>query len=177
MEQYRKTPRAHFIDYDYGDYFITICTKEKLHFFGEIQDGIMMLTDIGRFVDIQLSRSNEYCKGIEVIQHVVMPNHIHAIVRVDAKMTNDDIDTGMLLRSPNPALRANPTCQRHVPTLSKYVNSLKGAVTKYAKTNSFEFGWQSRYYDHLIRGVKDGNRISEYISNNIAKWQDDCFHK
>lgn len=176
MEQYRKTPRANFISYDYGDYFITICTKGKQHFFGKIVEGSMILSDVGNFLDTQLSQCNTYIKEIEIIQYVIMPNHLHAIVRVDAKIPDSEIDTELLQRNPNPALRANPTCQRHVPTLSKYINSLKGIVTKYAKTNNIEFGWQSRYHDYLIRGTKDGNNISEYISSNVAKWQYDCFY-
>lgn len=111
-----------------------------------------------------------------MIQYIVMPNHIHAIVRVNADISDAEIDTGIVQRSPNPSLRANSTCLRHVTALSKYVNSLKGAVTKYAKANGWEFGWQPRYHDHLIRNKPDGNHISEYIANNVAKWQEDCFN-
>ncbi|MCM1505167.1 MAG: transposase [Muribaculum sp.] len=176
MDQYRKTPRANFIDYDYGDYFITICTKDKQHFLGEIHDGLMALSDVGQFVDNQLSRSKEFCEETEVIQYVVMPNHIHAIIRVTTRMSDAEIDTGLVQRNPNASMRVNSTCQRHVPTLSKYVSSLKGVVTKFAKANNIEFAWQTRYHDHLIRGARDGNNISEYISNNVAKWQEDCFY-
>lgn len=41
MTQYRKTPRAQFLDYDEGDYFITICTHDRKHYFGEIYNGEM----------------------------------------------------------------------------------------------------------------------------------------
>ena len=46
----------------------------------------------------------------------------------------------------------------------------------FARRNGIEFGWQSRYYDHIIRGVQDGNHIAEYIESNIEKWASDCFH-
>lgn len=36
MDQYRKSPRANFLDYDGGDYLITICTTQKIHYFGEV---------------------------------------------------------------------------------------------------------------------------------------------
>lgn len=32
----RKNIRAEFHDYSGGDYFITICTRDKKHYFGEI---------------------------------------------------------------------------------------------------------------------------------------------
>lgn len=173
MEQYRKTPRANFLDYDCGDYFITICTKDRKHYFGEIENAEMKLSVIGRFVDEQLSKCSEFCSSISIPLHVVMPNHIHLIV----SLSGDGITNGSAQRNPNPALRANPTCQRHVPTLSKYISSLKGTVTKYARSLNVEFGWQLRYHDHMIRGSRDGNNISEYIINNVARWQKDCFNR
>lgn len=32
----RKSPRANFHDYSGGDYFVTICTRDKEHYFGQI---------------------------------------------------------------------------------------------------------------------------------------------
>ena len=81
------------------------------------------------------------------------------------------------LRNPNPYERPHETCRRHVPTLSRYVNSLKGVVTKYARSIDAVFGWQSRFNDHVIRGTHDGNRIAEYIENNVARWGEDCLNK
>ncbi|MCM1070473.1 MAG: transposase [[Clostridium] fimetarium] len=173
MEQYRKTPRARFLDYDSGDYFITICTKGRKHYFGEIKDSEMIRSAIGDFVNAQLEKCSEFCRSISIPVFVVMPNHIHFIV----SLTGVVAANGYEQRSPNAALRANPTSQRHVPALSKYITSLKGAVTKHAKMLNLEFGWQSRYHDHLIRGSEDGNRISEYIINNVAKWHQDCFNE
>ena len=36
--------------------------------------------------------------------------------------------------------------------------------------------WQRRYYDHIIRNNVSHRRISNYIINNPAKWNDDQFH-
>lgn len=46
----------------------------------------------------------------------------------------------------------------------------------YARRNNIDFGWQSRYHDHIIRGAHDGNRIADYIKNNVARWGADCFN-
>ncbi len=173
MEQYRKSPRAKFLNYDAGDFFITICTHNKQHFFGEIENSEIKLTPIGKFVDEQLRKCNEICSNIHLPLYVVMPNHIHFIVHINK---NPETGNGYEQRTPNPALRDNPTSQRHIPTLSKYISSLKSTVTKHAKSLGWEFGWQARYHDHLIRGDEDGKRISEYIANNVARWQEDCFN-
>lgn len=52
--------------------------------------------------------------------------------------------------------------------LGVVVGEYKQAVTCHARRNNIEFGWQSRYHDHIIRGTRDGNLISEYIENNVA---------
>lgn len=176
MEQYRKSPRACFLDYDQGDFFITICTTGRKHFFGEITDGEMHLNSLGKFVESQLSEANQFCPDLQIPLFVVMPNHIHAVIQIVGKELLNQSDSDLLQRSPNPSERANPNLTRHIPTLSKYIASFKGAVTKHAKALGIDFGWQTRYHDHLIRGSFDGNRIAEYIQNNPARWEKDCFY-
>ena len=61
--------------------------------------------------------------------------------------------------------------------LSVAVGGFKSAVTKYAGENNIEFGWQTRFHDHIIRNQKEMNRIAEYIENNVAKWKEDCFYE
>lgn len=171
-EQYRKTPRAKFLDYNNGDYFITICTGNRKHYFGEISNGEMILNNIGEYTFRQLEKAKSFNNAIDVPVFIVMPNHIHAIVCILNATTPDYISQ----RAPNPSFRANPTCRRHVPTLSRYINSFKGAVVKYAHSIGEEFCWQSRYHDHKIRGINDGNNIAEYILNNASRWESDCFN-
>lgn len=156
---------------------MTICTKNRAHYFGKIQTGQMFLSEIGEFTKLQLNSASEHCENIRILLSVVMPNHIHAIVNLTNDAGSLPMNEGNIMqRSPNPALRADPTCQRHVPTLSRYISSLKGAVTKFAKSNNLDFGWQKGYFDHCIRSHQDGNRIAEYIENNVARWHDDCFY-
>lgn len=78
-------------------------------------------------------------------------------------------------RNPNPSLRPKIDSKRKVALLSKYVSSLKGSVTKFAKAKGIDLKWQGRYHDHYIRGPHDGNNISEYIVNNVYRWESDCF--
>lgn len=172
MDQYRKTPRARFLDYDGGDFFITICTRDKHHYFGEIYDAEMHYSDIGAYCAAQLANAILFNNRVQISAYVVMPNHIHAIVSI--KPETDRMADG-LQRTPNPCLRTNASSQRHVPILTRYISSLKGCVTKYAKSKSLHFGWQGRYYDHFIRGERDGSMVYEYILNNVSRWENDCF--
>ena len=157
MEQYRKSPRAEFIDYDEGEYFVTICTRNKEHYFGEIRNNEIFLSKIGKFAGHQLEDVRKYYDYIHIPAYVIMPNHVHAIVCIRRDMPLACKTRNILNRCPNPSLRTDLTCRRHVPTLSRFINSFKGVVTKYSRSINTEFGWQSRYHDHMIRNDKDRN--------------------
>jgi hypothetical protein len=78
----RKTPRAQWIEYNTGIYFVTVCTQNFIHYFGEISNGEIQLTELGNYLVTQIEESNQHHSYIEVLQYVVMPNHFHAIVEV-----------------------------------------------------------------------------------------------
>ncbi|MBP3353612.1 MAG: transposase [Bacteroidales bacterium] len=166
----RKTPRAKWIEYNEGIYFITICTHNWVHYFGEIKSGNIQYTEIGQYLDKVLKESKKHNRYIEILQYVVMPNHLHAIVEVKETEVSD-----RACSVPTIEERCNKNQTPVVPLLSIFIRSLKSAVTKYANSKNIPFKWQSRYHDHLIRGVKDCNNISQYIDNNILNWEKDCF--
>ncbi len=69
--------------YDYsksGAYFITICVKDKIHFFGKIENGEMVLNDAGIMIDKWWQKIPEKFPDIELGEYQIMPNHFHAIV-------------------------------------------------------------------------------------------------
>ena len=152
----RKSPRATFYDYCDGDFFVTICTLEKQHSFGEIKDGVMYHSSIGVYCDQQLSEIHLHYPYAQVLLHQVMPNHLHAIIRLNPD-GNYDI----------PKIRT---------LLGVVIGGLKRAVTMFARRNGDQFGWQTRYHDHKIRNVRDGQRIWDYIESNVQKWHEDCFN-
>ena len=36
-----------------------------------------------------------------------------------------------------------------------------------------DFGWQPRFYDHIIRDEESFDRIRQYIADNPLKWESD----
>ena len=60
--------------------------------------------------------------------------------------------------------------------ISYVIGSFKSAVTKFANQNNIEFGWQSRFHDHIIRSQAELERIYEYIQNNVTTWNNDRFN-
>ena len=153
----RKSPRCDFHNYSGGDYFVTICTRDKEHFFGKIENGKMIFSEIGQVAYDRLATLSQHYEYLEVPVFVVMPNHIHAILCINGEDYNSVI----------PSQRT---------ALSVIVGGYKQSVTSYARRNNIEFAWQNRYHDHIIRGTNDGNLIAEYIENNIIRWESDCFY-
>jgi len=41
----------------------------------------------------------------------------------------------------------------------------------------YEFEWQERFYDIIIRDEESYIRIANYIKNNPAKWEEDKFNQ
>ena len=45
------------------------------------------------------------------------------------------------------------------------------------KNGNTNFGWQPRFYDHIIRNNKSFENILNYIINNPLKWEEDKFYE
>jgi len=74
------TKRASWHDYNSGEYFITICTKDRKHYFGEIINGEMQLSMIGKYIDECIQKISEHNQYAQIPEYVIMPDHIHLIV-------------------------------------------------------------------------------------------------
>ena len=183
MDQYSKSPRGKWLEYNEGVYFLTICTLNHEHYLGTIVDGEKCLSAVGAFLQNELEHVEQHHPHVSVLQYVVMPNHVHAIVEIGEKIPRHA--TRCDSENTHHATRCVPTCEERVekkiqcgkrPLLSSFVGSLKAAVTRYAHSIAIPFAWQTRYHDHAIRGVDDCNKIAAYIDNNVANWKTDCFY-
>lgn len=172
--------RVKWHDYDAGIYFVTICTKERKHYFGEIDDcsgtdidkSKMTFSQLGRYMYEILSDLQHYYSYADVPSFVVMPNHIHAIIIIDGDDTNNAAD--------NISRINGGMTGKHNPMFSNclgcVVRGLKARISKYAHDNMIPFSWQSRFHDHIVRNQDELNLISDYIQNNVVKWSLDVFY-
>jgi len=97
--QYRRiTTRALWHDYNGGMYFITICTKDKEHYFGEITDGVMNLSEIGKCLQEQIVKTPEIRAdmNVEMPLFVIMPNHVHLIIIIGENQYNTTTCSGAM---------------------------------------------------------------------------------
>ena len=156
----RKRNRLQHWDYSTpGFYFITACSTEKRHIFGQIVGGDVLiapqvvLSGAGRAVEKVISSMPG------VVQYVIMPNHIHLLIRVPAA------ERGPMRTS---APTAKEMCSSSVPGLMRY---LKREVTHMLGQSV----WQRGYHDHIVRSEDDYLRICHYIDTNPLRWAEDCY--
>jgi putative transposase len=82
--------------YDYsspGIYFITICTDRKEQIFGEINNQEMVLSPIGEIVKEEWEKSFVIRAEIFCDEYIIMPDHIHAILRIIKSKNENRIES------------------------------------------------------------------------------------
>ena len=157
MEQ-RKHPRLKGYDYSQGGaYFVTICTRNREKILSRISpvgpdDPIgpkPVLTQAGEIVKRYILGIEKAYPGITVDQYVIMPNHIHLLLRFPST------DGGPMGSSG--------------PTLGMVIRGMKRMVTKEVGHSVF----QTSFYDHIIRDEADYLTKWNYIDTNPARWAED----
>ena len=166
QNQYRiETTRLQRWDYSSsGWYFVTICTKDHSPILGKIMNGKMHLSPVGKIVAEEWIRSETLRPNLSLDQWVVMPNHIHGILVIEGiKTSQRDVSTTPF------------TLERN--SLGSIINQFKGKCTKrIRKSESPDFAWQPRYFDHIIRNVDSLQKIRHYIQENPLKWEMDEYY-
>jgi len=161
----KKSTRLQNWDYRWdGYYFITICTKNRFEYFGKVENGKMVLSQVGVIADILWYEIKNHAKNVKLDAFVVMPNHIHGILILSGNEAEDDI------------LGKNRFQNQGKNSISSIVGSYKSAVTKHAHRLGFAFAWQSRFYDNIIKNDKAYRNIVQYIEQNPERWEYDKFY-
>ncbi|MCC4213884.1 transposase [Leeuwenhoekiella parthenopeia] len=169
MDKYKgkyRNESARHPTWDYanaGLYFITICTRHRKHFFGEINLGKMELSDIGKIAEQEWLKTFEMRPDMNLWmgEFVVMPDHFHAVIGIG----KNEFNTQNTSR-PN---KFGPQSKN----LASIIRGFKIGVTTNARKTNPDFAWQSLYHDRIIRNEKSHLAISNYIENNVRNWKKD----
>jgi putative transposase len=194
---HRRSVRLKGYDYSQaGLYFITICCQDRKCRFGKIENGEMILNELGTIAYNEWIKLVERFTSFELDVFQIMPNHMHGIILLndvagadtlaqlgqpqglaptDAVAENgsitdcDDIGTGA-----SPA----PTNATIGEIIGAYKSLVFNGCLKIYKSKNDLMGklWQRNYYEHIIRNAKSYENISNYIINNPAKWAEDKFY-
>ena len=156
----RKTIRLPNYDYSSpGAYFVTVCTRDRRCLLSEINVGAdalggpcLSLTATGKVVEKYILSTDRIC-GVSIDKYVIMPNHIHLILRI-----SDEPQSGPPRAS--------------APTVSDAIGAMKRLINKEVGANI----WQRSFHEHVIRGAEDYAMIWDYIEQNPAKWAEDRYY-
>jgi putative transposase len=151
--------------WNYGSnaiYFVTICTTGRTHYFGEVIEGEMTLSQLGQVAADCWQAIPEHFPFVVSNVCVVMPNHVHGMVVIDKAPESQ-------AQSPN---HFGPQSQN----LASIVRGYKVGVTMYARRNDMAFSWQARYHDRVIRNEVEYEHIKHYIEMNPQQWAEDTLY-
>jgi len=183
----RKSIRLKGYDYSQaGLYFITICTQNRKHLFGNIKNGKMILNNAGKMITkLWFDMINDFPK-IKLHEFTIMPNHIHGIIQIvpaDSISARTDSISARNADSIRAEMDSAPTGghtdnRTDIPGI---IQSFKRHTTieyiKMVKQNILPpFNkriWQRNYWEHIVRNENEYMRITQYIIDNPKKWEND----
>jgi len=170
--------------WDYGwnaAYFVTINTKNRACYFGDVVDDKMQLSDIGLLVHRFWNEIPHHFSYVQLGAFVVMPNHMHGIIIINKPDDGRDVGDGQPgdgrdVETPKLGVstQTGAASQKWKPgSLGVIINQYKRVVTIRARKIDTVFAWQPRFHDHIIRDENEYQRITNYIINNPLNWKDD----
>ncbi len=141
-------------------FFVTICTQDKISYFGDVDVGAdtIRLNSYWKIIEECRNKISSIHENVILRDFVIMPNHIHGILFIDQKQ-DEAIDN------------------RPYGSLSKIIKWFKQVTTKQLhETWLKSFKRQKSFYDHVVRNEKDLFRIQEYIELNPYKRKNDEYY-
>lgn len=170
-KRFSERKSTHLKRFDYSGnhrYFITICADKRKMIFGRITVGEglappeMKLSVIGNAVKEQLLSIHNRYKNVTIENYVIMPNHLHMIMRLENPCDYSD---------------SADKCSTQLDTSHDIICSFKSLATRSCRQIGFNNPvWQRSYFEHIIRNEDDYKECWEYIDNNPAKWVEDRYY-
>jgi REP element-mobilizing transposase RayT len=169
QKHHRRSIRLKGHDYTQpGAYFVTICAYQRMHVFGEVENGEMILNETGKIARDEWFKTAEIRSYVNLYENefVIMPNHGHGIIWIvdDVGARRRRARTDVIEKFGKPVKGSIPTIVRAYKSAVTYAvngaQNMRGAVL-----------WQKNYYEHIIRDERELNNIGWYIINNPLNWQ------
>ncbi len=180
----RRSVRIPTFDYSCSaSYFLTICTQNKKHVFGRVIGRAVVLSPLGQIVEDCWREIPLHFARVELAPHIVMPNHIHGIVRLRPREDDGSIIAKHLRRAqhaaplrsgvvawPQNARRSAAVAVDSIPAIVRSFKSVAAKRIREALGKPKLQIWQRGYYEHIIRDEEDFQNTCEYIRLNPARW-------
>jgi putative transposase len=167
----RRSLRLKGYDYRLAEgYFATICVKGGECLLGNVVEGEMVLSDLGRIVAEEWDATGNLREYVQLDAFVLMPNHLHGIIWLI-----NETAVGATRASPLRAQHDQPRGPTSA-SLGAVIGGFKSASTRRINREKGTVGevfWQRNYWERIIRNERELEAIRRYIWNNPANWKKD----
>ncbi|MBI3135002.1 MAG: transposase [Bacteroidetes bacterium] len=167
--------------YDYskpGFYFVTNIVKDRNPLLGEISDGKMNLSELGKMVHERWFQIQEYYPNVRLLEFVILPDHIHGIIEIKGDELNSDsadIESIFQMRSwkENFIDQTDTNFKSPSKTIGAIIRGFKFGVTSdyKKKTGKPTKLFQRDYYEEIIKDYGHFIMVRNYIRNNIKNYK------
>lgn len=174
-----------------GIYFITICTQNRKHLFGQVIGDRVELNALGKIVESEWKATQDKRANFQVHDFVIMPNHLHGLVEITESNSN----------------YVHPEFKSQSNSIGAMIRGFKGASTlkilDFIRNNNFVWEsdgiqldesscylpsfvpvqnveicregvsdkvWQRNFYDVIIESEYHLQQVRKYIQENPSRW-------
>ena len=147
------------INYRFGWFFVTFQVFENKNELGAIVGECCVLNALGEAVKNLIETLPKFNHEVFVDAFVVMPNHVHLILKIEDCTTNTDHHLGKIIG------KLKSLAAREYRLLKE-----KGLVRDIGSKL-----WQANYWEKIVTSHQQLEAIRAYIVNNPKKWSIDRF--
>lgn len=148
-----------------GCYFVTINTHRGRALFGAIVNGRVVLSEAGRVAEEEWRKSAVIRKGIELDEYVIMPNHVHGIVRIEGRTQ------GLGAPSPYGGEFGKPVAGALGTLVGAYKAAVSREMRRLGLIDPARPIWHRNYWDVIVRDGQALAGIRKYIRENPQNYE------
>ena len=147
------------INYRFGWFFVTFQVFQNKSELGAIVGDKCVLNALGEAVKKLIETLHDFNPEVYVDCFVVMPNHVHIVLKIDDRPTNDEHHLGKIMRK---------------------LKSLAAREYRLLKERGLarDIGthlWQENYWEKIITSHEQLEAIRRYVEENPKRWSTDRF--
>ena len=147
------------INYRFGWFFLTFQVFQNKSELGAIVGDKCVLNTLGKAVKKLIETLHDFNSEVYVDCFVVMPNHVHIVLKIEDRPTNDEHHLGKIMRK---------------------LKSLAAREYRILKERGLarDIGthlWQENYWEKIITSHEQLEAIRRYVEENPKRWSIDRF--